>query len=149
MHKDFDLYLRYIEANKSRLTPEVYEFASSEERYNLNSAHSLHDAWLTSLTVKENRQSQRPFEPNPTIEIVMLGPMHDRDIVLRYQGVRSYRVEGNQNPYNWADTFHGDIANHEVSVAEDGCVVHEIEFVSRSRVVVICENFTCTEYKHT
>lgn len=149
MHENFDLYLQYLEAIKSKLPLQVFEFASNEERHNLHSAHSLHDAWLTSLTVKENRQTQRPFEPKPTVELVILGPKHDRDIILSYEGVFSYRVEGEQNAYNAADTFHGDLDRHEVRVSEDGLVVHEIEFVSRSRIIITCENFICTEREYT
>ncbi|SFM37402.1 hypothetical protein [Marinobacter zhejiangensis] len=149
MQKDFDSYLEYIEANRSRFSAAVYEFASSITRYDLNSPHSLHDAWLSSLTVKENRNSERPFELDTTIELVLLGPMHDREISLKYVGVQSYRFEGKQNPYNWADTFHGDISGHEVTATDDGSVVHEIEYVSGSRIVISCKDFACTEYEYT
>ncbi|MEH6801072.1 MAG: hypothetical protein V7681_17425 [Halopseudomonas sabulinigri] len=149
MYENFDLYLQYLEAVKSDLPLQVFEFASDEKRHNLDSAHSLHDAWLTSLVVKENRNTQRPFEPKPTIELVLLGPQHDRDIVLSYVNVSSYRAESEQNCFNAADTLHGDVDLHEVRVSEGGLVVHEIKFSSCSRIIITCDNFICTEREYT
>ena len=145
MQKDFESYLQYIDANRSRLPETVYEFASDVERYDLRSPHSLHDAWLSSLTVKENRRAEKSLEPNTSIELVLLGPMHDREIVLKYTGVKSYRIEGKQNPYNWADTFHGDISGHQVSVGDGGEVVHEIEYVSGAVIFITCNDFCFSE----
>lgn len=149
MHESFDLYRHYLEENREKFPPAVFEFAASVERHNLDSPHSLHDAWVSSITVKENRKKQRPFEPRLTVELVMLGPMHDRDIILTYEGVTSYLIEGNKNPYNWADTIHGDVSCHEVRVTEEGLLVHKIEFVSQSRFVITCENLACNELDHT
>jgi hypothetical protein len=149
MHESFELYRQYLEEKRSRFPPAIFEFAASVERHNLDSPHSLHDAWLSSMLVKENRRTHRPFEPRPSIELAMLGPRHDRDIILTYEGVSSYRVEGNRNPYNLADTFHGDVSCHEVRITEEGLIVHEIAFVSQSSIVVTCESFTCTEREHT
>jgi len=149
MQESFVLYLQYLETIKATLPLQVFEFASNENRHNLDSAHSLHDAWLTSLTVKENRRAQRPFKPKPTIEIVLLGPQHDREIVLSYVNVSSYRVEGEPNCFNAADTLHGDVDRHEVRVSEDGLIVHEIKFSSRSSIIITCDNFACTEREYS
>jgi hypothetical protein len=147
--KSFDLYLEYLGENRARLPQNVFEFASNVERHTLNSPHSLHDSWLTSLTVKENRNKERPFEPQPTIELVLLGQMHDREIVLTYKGVTAYQIQGNKNPYNWTDTFQGDVSCHEVRINEQGMLVHEIEFVSNSRITITCKDFDCTENEYT
>ena len=114
-------------------------------RHNLDSPHSLHDSWMTSLTIKENRKLERPFEPKPTIEIELLGPMHDRSIILTYAGIASYEITGLLNPYNWADTYHGDIMRHEVRLRESGRFIHEIEFSSESRIIVVCKDLQCSE----
>ena len=89
----------------------------------------------------------RPFEPHPSIEIVFLGQMHDRDIVLEYMELEWYEISGNRNPFNWADTYQGDVEAHEVRV-ESEFIIHEIEFVSDSKIVVACKDFTCTERMH-
>lgn len=143
--KSFDLYRAYLETNRDSFPINVFEFAHDIERHTLSSPHSLHDSWLTSITVKENRKKHRPFEPKPSIELILLGQMHDRDIVLTYSGVASFFMTGNKNPYNWADTFLGDVSCHEVRLSETGLLVHEIEFVSDSRVLITCEAFECCE----
>lgn len=147
--KSFQLYRDYLERNKERFPLSVFEFSYDLERHTLNSPHSLHDSWLTSITVRENRKGGRPFEPDPTIELILLGQMHDRDIVLTYRGIVSYVVTGNRNPYNYADTFLGDISCHEVRVTDAGFLMHEIEFVSDSRIIITCETFECVENEHT
>ena len=88
----------------------MYDFAIDVNRHNLDSPHSLHDSWMASITIKENRSKERPFDSKPTIELVLLGQMHDRDITIRYLGVESYQMQGIKNPYNWGDTFQGDVS---------------------------------------
>lgn len=149
MHESFDLYRQYLEENRDRFPLAVFEFAANVERYSLDSPHSLHDAWLSSISVKENRSKHRPFEPRPSVELVLLGPKHDRDIILTYEGVSHYQIEGSRNPYNWAETFHGDLNSHEVRITEKGEIIHEIAFVSKSSVLVTCETFKCTERENT
>lgn len=148
MHKSFDLYIEYLQKNKDRFPASVFNFATDIERHNLDSPHSLHDAWMESFAVKEKRQEERSLDASLAIELVLLGPMHDRDIILRYEGVVSYQIEGNKNPYNWSDTFHGDVSRHEVSISERGLICHEIEFASLSRIVIVCEHFSCVERLH-
>lgn len=147
MYESFDEYIKSLEKEKENIPVHVYEFATDSSRYDLQSPHSLHDAWLTSLTIRENRHAVRPFEPEPTIEIVLLGQMHDRDIVLKYRQIEWYKMAGFKNQYNWGDTFQGDVGAHEVRL-EGHFIIHEIEFVSRSSIVVACRDFTCSERMH-
>ena len=147
MYESFDKYIKYMEMNKDQFPNHVYEFAIDPERHILQSPHSLHDAWLTSFTIQENRNLIRPFEPSPSIELVLLGQMHDRDIVLNYSGIEWYEIGGRKNQYNWGDTYHGDIEAHQVRL-EGNSILHEIEFVSESKITVTCKDFTCSEKMH-
>ena len=149
MYESFDDYKNYIEANKDKLASHVYEFAIDINRHNLDSQHSLHNSWMTSITIKENRNKKRPFDPEPKIEIKLLGQMHDRDIILSYSGIENYQIKGLKNPYNWADTYQGDISCHEVRLDEQGLLIHEILFVSESTITITCKDFWCTERLHT
>ena len=149
MYESFDDYKKYIEENKHNFPSHVFEFATDVNRHNLDSPHSLHDSWMTSITIKENRNLDRPFDPEPTIEIELLGQMHDRTIVLSYSGIENYAIEGLKNPYNWGDTYQGDISCHEVRLNEEGLLVHEILFVSESKITIVCQNFQCSERLHT
>jgi len=134
-----------MRSNRARFPSHVYDFAVDENRHNLDSPSSLHDAWMTSISIKENRQEKRPFNPKPTVEVVLLGPMHDREITLEYTDVEEYRIEGIEDKVNFSDTYHGDILCHEVRVNEQQFVIHEIKFASASRIVIACASFVCTE----
>jgi len=148
MYDSFDDYLEYLKRNKDKFPANVYEFAIDINRHILESPHSFHDSWLTSITIKENRNKEQPFEPTPSIEIVLLGQMHDRDIILTHEGIESYSINGHKKPYNWGDTFQGDISCHEIRINKDGQITHEIEFVSESRIIIACRKFKCVEQKH-
>lgn len=148
MYKLFDNYIEYMERNKKKFPTRVFDFATDVNRHKLDSPHSLHDSWMTSITIKENRNSKRPFDPNPTIEIELLGQMHDRDIILSYFGVENYKIKGLKNPYNWGDTYQGDILCHEVRLNKKGFIIHEIVFASESKIVIACKDFLCSERLH-
>jgi hypothetical protein len=138
-----------MKGNKDRFPVQVYDFAIDVNRHNLDSPHSLHDSWMTSITIKENRNKERPFDPEPSIEIDLLGQMHDRDIILSYSDIESYQIKGLKNPYNWGDTYQGDVSCHEVRLNEEGLLIHEILFSSDSTITIVCKNFSCTERLHT
>ena len=148
MYDSFDDYIDYLNKHRKRFPAAVYDFASDVNRHNLNSPHSLHDSWMTSITIKENRNPKRPFNPKPTIEIVLLGQMHDRDLILTYENVQSYLIEGIKNSFNWKDTFQGDVMCHEVTLDESGHIAHEILFASESKITIVCESFMCQENMH-
>ncbi len=145
MYESFSEYRKYLEVHKDRFPSHVYEFAIDENRHNLSSPHSLHDSWMTSITIKENRNASRPFDPKPTIEITLLGQMHDREIVLSYSGIESYNIEGLKNPYNSGDTYQGDVSCHEVRLNSNGLLIHEILFASESKIMVVCSDIRCEE----
>jgi len=149
MYESFDSYIHYLKQNKDGFNESVYTFASSTERHNLESPHSLHDAWLTSITIKENRKRESPFNPKLGIEIVLFGPMHDRNIILNYAGVASYTINGIKNKINIGDTFQGDITCHQVTLNENGLIMHEILFTSKSNIIITCEEFGCVEEIYT
>lgn len=149
MFESFDEYMKYMEQNKNKFPSHVFEFAADVNRYTLSSPHSLHDSWMTSISIKENRKKERPFDPEPSIEIELLGQMHDRNIILKYTGVESYEMKGIKNLYNWGDTYQGDVSCHEVRLNEDGLLTHEILFASESTIEIVCKNFECIEEMHT
>jgi len=60
MYESFDEYIKTMEKEKEHFPDHVYEFATDSKRQELQSPHPLHDSWLTSLTIKENRKIDRP-----------------------------------------------------------------------------------------
>jgi len=148
MNSNFDEYISSINSNQDILPKALFEFASNIERYELNHPQSLHDSWVSSITIAENRNRIRPFEPSLSIVLNLLGQQHDRDIILSYSSVKSYELLGCENPYNYKDTFHGDILQHEVSISND-LFQHTIELRSGSVFKVVFGGFSCTEQVYT
>ncbi len=141
----FDSYRNYLESHKDEFPEHIYEFAANEERHNLTSPHSLHDSWLSALTIKEHRNTESESATLPDIELSLLGQMHDRKINISYVRVHSYSIVGTKNPYNWADTFHGDISSHAITLHSKSKFMHEILFSSGSKIQIEFEDFQCTE----
>ena len=148
MNSSFDEYISNLNLNKGSFPNELFEFAVNTERYELNHPKSLHDSWISSNTIAENRNKARPFEPSLSIGLNLLGQQHDRDIVLSYFNVKSYEILGYENPYNYGDTFHGDILTHEISTI-DGLFHHIIELRSGSTFKVTFKEFSCLEQVYT
>ncbi|TMO76393.1 hypothetical protein [Pseudoalteromonas aurantia] len=148
MNSSFDEYISNLNSNRNNFPSELFEFAANTERYELNHPKSLHDAWVTSITIAENRNKVRPFEPSLSISLNLLGQQHDRDIFLNYLKVKSYELIGTENPFNYGDTFHGDVLTHEVSITGNG-FQHIIELRSGSTFKVTFADFNCVEKIYT
>lgn len=149
MFETFESYRKYLDAHKNEFPEHIFEFAANEDRHNLTSPHSLHDSWLSSLCIREQRNLDEGKAAWPGIEICLLGQMHDRNINLVYSNVHSYEISGTKNPYNWADTFHGDVSTHTIVVHSQSTFTHEIQFVSGSKIQIVFEGFQCTEVART
>jgi hypothetical protein len=131
----FDEYFEYIQSIRTRLPEHVYEFASNFDHYNLSSRLSLHDAWLSSIEVREPGKGERRENRNTEISLCLLGPHHDRRITLEYREVQAYTLLSQT-----VQAGHGDLLIHEVRISDSGFLVHEIQFV-RGNVVIECKDF--------
>ena len=148
VNSNFDKYISNLVSNKTKFPEQLFEFATNLERYELNHPKSLHDSWVTSLTIAENRNKQRPFDASLSITLNLLGQKHDRDIVLTYNNVKYYELIGHENEFNYNDTFHGDILTHEVSL-ENELYKHILELRSGSIFKVYFTEFKVTECVYT
>lgn len=143
----FPEYLVFLDKNQDRFPTNLYNFARNVDRYN-DSPHSLHDSWITSINVNEIRDPERFLDPNVVIELNLLGPMHDRDFLLKYSYVERYQFEGQKNRLNWRDTFHGDILFHEFRLQNDQLFVHEMVLRSDSKILIVFRDFSFSENLH-
>jgi hypothetical protein len=141
---DFKKYLSYLLNIQDQLPEAVYEFASDETRHDSSSPGSLHDAWLSKIAIVESRNGNTPFEPRVSLELTLLGPQHDRDMILTYSSVAEYEIAGKRNEFSYGDTFHGDIDQHEIKLA-DKKIQHTIWFHSASIIRIKFAEFSIEE----
>lgn len=134
---DFDGYSAYVESIRGKLPKHVYAFASNPAHFNLDSHSSLHDAWLESLTVKENASGERRQIRQLEIQLCLLGPFHDRRIHLHYIEVLRYSLHGRPSTEpRYEHTAHGDLLTHEIRLGHDGLLIHELLFQSDSKILI-------------
>jgi hypothetical protein len=144
---NFQRYVDYIKSIKSNLPDHVYSFASDSRYFDLNSPMSLHDSWLESLIVKEISGDEGSKSRSLAIQLILLGPFHDRRICILYTGVTKYLFDTppqSDSPRN-AHIAHGDLYTHEVRLGNEGLLIHEILFERGSRFLIECKDFTHSE----
>jgi len=121
-----DRYFEYLRSVQQQFPPELYAYASKVEHYSLDSKNSLHDAWLVKAELSYR-------EKELTLEF--LGPWHDRNIILRYVGVKAYSFDLSVQ-FRDGD---GDVLVHEFRI-DDGLITHEIAFHQGRTILVTAQN---------
>ena len=144
---NFDRYATYVETIKAKLPLHVYDFASNPELYNLSSKSSLHDAWLEHITISEPSSGERNEIRKLEIEMVLLGPHHDRTIKLKYMGVSKYNLGSPARPGEprFTHTAHGDLHTHEIRLSSSGLIEHELLFERGTSFLIECEDLKHSE----
>lgn len=141
---DLQRYFEYLEGIRERLPTDVYNFAVDRQNYALESHQSLHDAWLDCLSISEPATGDRSESRNIQIDCRFLGPYHDLNIHLTYFKVSDYSLTnpvGFEAPPTIA-VGHGDLLVHEVSLTDDGSVIHELRFSRGSIFRITCATFS-------
>lgn len=142
---DHNRYSQYLEGIKHLIDDNVYEFAANPDHFDLSSPSSLHDAWLEEFRVTENRNDDSG-DILISGSITLLGPFHDRRIILEYAGVVGYDFcfVGEDRSRDGRVPRHGDVYTHEIRL-EDGVLVHEILFVNDHRFLIKFRGFSRRE----
>lgn len=122
----------------------LYAFASDKGHFDLTARSSLHDAWLESLTVREEASGSRNEVRRLEVSICLLGPYHDRLIHLRYSGVERYLFDApnRTDVARFDHTAHGDLYTHEIRLVRDGLFVHEFVFERGGTLLVEFSEFS-------
>ena len=144
---DFVRYGAYLSSIRGQIPEHVYAFASDVTHFNSDSRSSLHDAWLESLTIRENATGERRQVRRLEIHLCLLGPCHDRRIHLDYSEVIRYSFMFSQRDVEARSLGigHGDLLSHEVRVANDALLVHELAFESGATLLIECADIRHTE----
>jgi hypothetical protein len=141
---DYQRYYQYLEEVKYVLDEEVYKFASNSDHFDLRSPNSLHEAWLEEFKITEDRIKN--FSSGYVSgAVTLLGPAHDRKIILEYTDVQGYNFSFDSKALVLNNIFqHGDIYTHELRL-DEGVHVHEILFARGHRFLIKFGGFSYRE----
>ena len=143
----FTTYFEYIESIFDKIPKHLYNFAKDFGRYSLNHPSSLHDTWLSSLTVSENYEKDDSSIAQVEIHLSLLGQLHDRYIELVYKRVSHYSFEKTLFQKPPTQTAHGDLIVHEIRLTDFGKICHEVLFSKGAVFLIECEDIVCIEKK--
>ncbi len=140
-------YQTYLASIKEQLPKSVYEYATAPWHYNvgLHDPRCPHDAWVEAITVSETATRQDKQDRTIQIRARLLDPFHTGIIMLRYNNVVSFtlsapNVKETLFP-NAINRGHNDLIIDEIRLAEDGNVIHEIEFALGACWLIKAEGF--------
>jgi hypothetical protein len=144
---DYSRYLKYLLTIRADLPDHIYAFASDAKHFDLSAKSSLHDAWLESLTVREDASGSRNEIRRLEVKLCLLGPYHDRLIHITYSGVERYLFDSpaKTGVARYIHTAHGNLLTHEIRLETGGLFVHEILFERGSTLLVEFSGFSHRE----
>jgi len=119
-------YRNYLRENQARFPPGAYELASSDWYFGCEDHRAPHDAWLEAAVFTEPSDGERQQHRQLSLEVTLLGAWHDLWIKLRYPRVYSYAMQGGAS-----NDGHGDWLYDEFRVADNGHLIHEIEWAGK------------------
>lgn len=143
IQKGFDDYAKYLASVADRFPANALAFARAEWHYQTSDPRCPHDAWLETLEVAEKSLQPGGSQRIITITATFLGAYHDGTFTLSYSNVSHYRFD---KPSNASHKFlsglkgHSDWLIDEMSLTDDGHVLHEIDFGSLATWSVCCED---------
>lgn len=142
---DWQEYLKYLKENKELFSSDVYRFISDEKRHCLSGLQTFHDAWVRSISIKEDGEGNRPFNAKVNIGLTLLHQGHGREFIIEYDEVSEYKFDSRRNNENHNDTFHGDLLWHRMLVGENRVAQHVLYFSSESFLKISFKAFTFKE----
>lgn len=145
-----DEYFKHLDSISSRIPAALRELIQNENRYVPSSRQSFHDAWLSSLKLLGPQEC----EPRKVfaIEIVLLGPYHDRLFELTYLSADNYKIElpavnglREKIEYRGAMKYKDDLAIHEFDLSKEGNLEHRLLFDSGLTISICCADILFEE----
>jgi hypothetical protein len=138
----YDKYFKYIDEIKDKLPLEIYLFASDKDRYDLSNRKSLHDSWITSLSVDYNDVPEDKDQFATTVNLELLGAYHDRKFILSYDNVYQYSIV---KIHTKSRLRRDDLLIHEIRISDQGYLEHTIQFDGGLTFFVSCKLFAFKE----
>jgi hypothetical protein len=134
-------YLEYLNSVKEHLGPGAAEYAFSEWHSDYAHKMSPHDAWVESISFRENATGPRLQNRSLSGSISLLASYHDGRILFHYDDVSSYQLEA-KKVLRSPPRGHGDWLADEVRLTEGSQqMVHEIVFSSGAAWTIVSKDF--------
>ncbi len=142
----FRRYRKYLMSVGDRFPEAAFEIATSTWWYDPKDHLCPHDAWLRSVSIREDGSGDRGEERRVSIQSELLGAYHDKVLTLTYVDVVRYSLDGydldrSGGHYNWR--------YDEFRLGDDHRVVHEIEWASvldHGRWLIECRDVKFSSY---
>lgn len=125
LREKFERYQDYLRSQVARFPQSAYQIATSEWYYSLTDPRSPHDGWLTDLQILEGPNGKPDSDRSISIRLRLLNAQQDRHIEYWYPRVSKYTLELANGEWG-----HRDWRFDEFRLAEDGQVIHEIEWAA-------------------
>ena len=122
-------YEQYLEQNRGRFPESAYQLATSSWYFDFHDPRCPHDAWLEEASIIESGLGERQESRSVAIKLRLLGAYHNGAIELYYPRVFRYALSSSAT-----DVGHNDWRYDECRVADDGHLIHEIEWWGRGEV---------------
>ena len=139
----WERYREYLAGIRAHLVSEVFEFASAQWHYDPKHHRSLHDSWLQSVAISEEARQVPDGSRSLRIKIALNGPYHDGHTYLSYHGVKKYELRlSAKETSGSARGGHGDWMLDELTLSENGNLLHDIAWSSGATWIIECEHLT-------
>lgn len=139
-YEDGEPYLQYLKSIAPSLPPGAREFALAKWHYDHDDHRCPHDAWVEKLTLEETATGDRHQVRRVQASVLLLGAFHDGFLSIEYLGVRDFSCHLS---IVVRDTGFGDWLVDEISVGEEGFVIHEVRFSTGASYLIEFEDMQC------
>lgn len=134
----FDNYISYLSKVQNKLSKELYDFVSNENRHNF-SKESLHDSWLESIEINAD------FEKKTAIILLkFLGAYHDRKFIIQFKDVSEYKITQGLTDFD-RDLITFEIG-FELNSYNEEKIVFRAEFAGEDKEIeIVCNDINIDE----
>ncbi|HWG48845.1 MAG TPA: hypothetical protein VN669_04085 [Candidatus Acidoferrales bacterium] len=124
------LWARYEDALApiaSRLPANARKYALAAWHCDVTDHRCIHDAWIEAISVVESGVGPRKEKRGLGIVMRLLGAHQDRYLILKFPGVRRYRIEHSFIEGQRRDgVAHGDVLDDSIQLTSKGTILYSM-----------------------
>ena len=137
----FQLYRKYLDANKWRFAPSAFALASSKCWFDCNDHRCPHDGRMISVQLGESEVADGTTELSMSVRLA--GAWQSEEHKVIYSGITYYNLSGDNGGLV---NGHGHWRYDEFRVDDCKRVLHEIEWGNGARWLIKCRD---VEHRYT